>query len=233
MIHTLVIIAASLSSFFVDAYGNGCLATCSRQKYWRDGDRSLIGFFKTDEGKQSKCEGQLPDRNELLQFVKDLREQIEDNATICFTYIGGALPSTGTDAAWAGHFVALVELHLLFALAPEYGPLGIGFDAVRHFAAYYPDIHFKVDVRLDHSLDDRQVVDEIMRKADHVSVTTFASHRLGLVGMDYKAKVTFVATGDCTAPCGTTMCDDYAFVVPSNIVTAPIQYWLLSISHAV
>ncbi|KAF4685501.1 hypothetical protein FOZ60_006489 [Perkinsus olseni] len=232
-----------------DALGLGAL------KYWRDGDRSLIEFFKTDEGKQSKCgdvhlavadasqEGQLPDRNDLIQFVKDLR---------------GALPSTGTDAAWAGHFVALVEVHLLFALAPEYGPLGISFDAVfdkagwsevfdvvvdtrRHFAAYYPDIPFKVDVRLDYSLDDRQVVDEIMRKADHVSVTTFASHRFDLVDMyrafltstcphcnderfrDYKAKVTFVATGDCTAPCGTTMCDDYAFVVPSNIVTAPIQ----------
>ncbi|KAF4662232.1 hypothetical protein FOZ61_002618 [Perkinsus olseni] len=270
MIHTLVIIAVSLSSFFVDAYGNGCLATYSRQKYWRDGDRSLIEFFKTDEAKQSKCgdvylavadasqEGQLPDRNELIQFVKDLREQIEDNATIYFTYVGGALPSTGTDAAWAGHFVALVEVHLLFALAPEYGPLEISFDAVfdktgwsevfdvvvdtrRHFAAYYPNIPFKVDVRLDHSLDDRQVVDEIMRKADRVSVTAFASHRFDLVDMyrtfltstcphcndesfrDYKAKVTFVATGDCSAPCGTTLCDDYAFVVPSNIVTAPAQ----------
>ncbi|KAF4681074.1 hypothetical protein FOZ60_012605 [Perkinsus olseni] len=93
----------------------------------------------------------------------------------------------------------------------------------RYLARFYPDITFKVDVRLDYSLDDRQVVDEIMRKADHVSVTTFASHRFDLVDMDYKAKVTFVATGDCTAPCGTTMCDDYAFVVPSNIVTAPIQ----------
>ncbi|KAF4687242.1 hypothetical protein FOZ62_020721, partial [Perkinsus olseni] len=80
---------------------------------------------------------------------------------------------------------------------------------------FYPDITFKVDVRLDYSLADKEVVDEVMRKADHVSVTTFASLRCDLVDTDYKAKVTFVATGDCNAPCGTTMCDYYAFV-PSN-----------------
>ncbi|KAF4733525.1 hypothetical protein FOZ62_002740 [Perkinsus olseni] len=111
MIHTLVIIAASVFSFFVDAYGNGCLATYARQKYWRDGDRSLIEFFTTDEGKQSNCgdvhlavadasqEGQLPDRNELIQFVKDLREQAANTGTIYFTYEGGASPPRGTEAS--------------------------------------------------------------------------------------------------------------------------------------
>ncbi|KAF4662230.1 hypothetical protein FOZ61_002616 [Perkinsus olseni] len=269
MIHTLAIIAVSLSSFFVDAYGSGCLATYSRQKYWRDGDRSLIEFFKTEEGKQSKCgdvhlavadasrEGQLPDRNELIQFVKDFREQTGNNGTIFFTYVGGASPSRGTEAVWAADFVPMVELFLLYDLASEYGPVGMSFDAEldkagwskvfdlvadsrQYLARNYPDITFEVDVRLDHSLDDKEAVDEIMRKADRVSVTTFASDRFGLVEMyrtfftrtcphcndesfrDYKAKVTFVATGDCDAPCGTTMCDHYAFV-PSNIQSALIQ----------
>ncbi|KAF4687881.1 hypothetical protein FOZ63_033485 [Perkinsus olseni] len=176
MIHTFVIIAVSSSSFFVDAYGNGCLATYSRKKYWRDGDPSFIEFFKTDESKQYNCgdvhlavadasrEGQLPDRFELIQFVKDFREQTGNDGTIYFTYVGGGSPSRGTEAYWAADFVPMVELFLLYDLASDYGPFGISvdaeldkagwskvFDAVedtrRYFAENYPDITVKVDAR--------------------------------------------------------------------------------------
>ncbi|KAF4687883.1 hypothetical protein FOZ63_032884 [Perkinsus olseni] len=266
MIHTLVIIAASVFSFSADAHGNGCLATYAREKYWRDGDPSFIEFFKTDEGKTFNCgdvylavadasqEGQLPDRDELIQFVKDFREQTENNGTVYFTYVGGESPSRGTDADWAADFVSLVELFLLYELASEYGPVGISFSAVldeagwskvfdavddtrRYLARYYPDITFEVDVRLDHSSHGKEAVDEVMRRSNHVSVTTFASRQPELVDMystfftstcphcnddtyeDYKAKVTFVGTGDCSAPCGTTMCDYYA-LNPNNVQRA-------------
>ncbi|KAF4662228.1 hypothetical protein FOZ61_002614 [Perkinsus olseni] len=262
MIHTLAIIAVSLSSFFVDAYGSGCLATYSRKKYWRDGDPSFIEFFKTDEGKQYNCgdaylavadasrEGQLPDRFELIQFVKGFREQTGNDGTIYFTYVGGGSPSRGTEAYWAADFVPMVELFLLYDLASEYGPVGMSFDAEldkagwskvfgavedtrRYFAENYPDITFKVDVRLDHSVG-KEAFDEIMREADHVSVPTFASDQPKLLAlynnflektcphyeddnfMGYNAKITFVGTGDCSAPCGTTMCDFY----PPNITKA-------------
>ncbi|KAF4734547.1 hypothetical protein FOZ63_019706 [Perkinsus olseni] len=202
------------------------------------GDVYLSAADATDAGK-------LPgDGAKLIQFVKDFREQRGNrNGTVYLVYEGGAARSMTEDGYWAADFVSLFEL-LLAPYLQEEGPIGISFNAAfdkatwsRVFAAvedarryasldWTRNYTFKVDARLDHSSNDKEAVDEVMRKADHVSVTTFSSNQTGLLDMyrtfltstcphcndkfvgSYKAKITFVARGGCDgSPHGESFCD--------------------------
>ncbi|KAF4706875.1 hypothetical protein FOZ63_011351 [Perkinsus olseni] len=220
-------------------------------------------MFTTDVGQEYSCgdvyilaadASNVPrDGARLVQFVKDFR---------------GRAPSMTEDGFWAGDFVNLFEL-LIAPYLQEEGPIGISFnaafdkatwshvfDAVEDSRRYYASLDstrnytFKVDARLDHLYNKEGVVEEVMRRADHASVTAFSSTRTGLLEMfrtfltrtcphcndDFygtsKAKITFVANGECNRRLrGQSFCD---YFTPAYNPNRPkTEAWFLFSSEGV
>ncbi|KAF4673803.1 hypothetical protein FOL47_010062 [Perkinsus chesapeaki] len=221
---------------------NKCMATYSwRQAYWTDNDTSFIDFFKTPQAKEYNCgdvylniadasnEGHLLSPERLADFLSQFREVSGNTATIYLFYAGGA--SGYNDTVWALDFVRLFEEFTLNYTHPSLGPVGISFNVDLPLQAWM-EIFDKTDemkktlhcydVKVDASLStvntNRRLVDTIMARSDHVTVTTFSNSAAGLYDKfkiflnetcpncnndyycNYKAKITFLGEGDCTLP---------------------------------
>ncbi|EER07945.1 hypothetical protein Pmar_PMAR003265 [Perkinsus marinus ATCC 50983] len=230
------------------------MATYSwRQAYWTGQDTTFIDFFKSDVSKDynrgdvylnvadASNVGKIIHPERLAELIANFRKVSGNSARFYLFYAQGG----GDDKKWAPDFVRVFKEFILKYGNPDMGSLGISFHVKLDLATWYKifdafdalktDPQFKpyniaLDVTMNYYNTDRKLVDQIMFRADHVTLLTFANTSPRLINFfvvfltkicpncnnnyypNYKAKITFLAEGDCNSgACSkTSMCAYYS-----------------------
>ncbi|EER20062.1 hypothetical protein Pmar_PMAR007343 [Perkinsus marinus ATCC 50983] len=226
-----------------------------RQNIWADPEDTFIRFFQTNGARKynrgdvylnvtdASHEGEIFFPDLLAKFIVNFRMLSDNSARLYLFFSGG----NGDDEKWAPAFVRVFKEFIYDYGTPKMGRLGISFNVDLHdhntwnriFDAadtlkansWMDPFDLAIDVLINFNNRDAQLVDEVMYRADHVTVRgignydSYLDHSIMVFFLascpnctkdnysNYKAKITYMAVGNCHDPpsCSqTSMCAYYS-----------------------